>query len=155
MYRRNSQFKNVHITPSARRILNYLFPKPDGAGIKKISYETKIRSGRVLKLLEELELAGEVFRCKGKWRSTAAAMRHDPKPERLRDEFEHDLFGKELTPRLREFLTEFSGGVKLGLSIDESFHFAQRKLAESKPQAVGCKLEARPVSEPTLAEVRR
>lgn len=126
------------ITAPQRRILNFLFSQPDGAGIKKISYETGIRPGRVLKLLEDLELAGEVFRCKGKWRSTALAMKLDPRPvvEKLRDELERDLFGPEPTPKIRSFLEEFAAGAKLGLDIDECFHFAQRKTLGA-PQAAG------------------
>ncbi len=122
-----------------KSILTYLFQQGGvGASTQKIASNLRINYRHAAKLLHQLEMVGECF-TKGKnWCSTAATLAFDPGPtvERLKAELERDLFGQELTPRARAFLTEFSAAAKLNLSVDEGFHFAQRKvLEEAGPHA--------------------
>lgn len=122
-----------------KRILAYLFQQGSvGASTRKIASNLRIHPQHTAKLLHQLELAGECF-TKGKnWCSTATALAFDPRSmtERLHEELERDLFGPEPTPKVWVFLAEFASGSKLGLSVDESFHFAQRRILESGPQGV-------------------
>ena len=116
-----------------RLVLDYLWSTQDeGASIKKVAANLRIPYYDVQHLFSQLLKCGEIFKKGDAYCSTAWAMAFDPKPiaERLKAELERDLFGQELTPRVRAFLTEFSAAAKLGLSVDEGFHFAQRKVAE-------------------------
>ncbi len=51
---------------------------PGGASTGEIAEGLRIRPTCAGKIIRELELAGEVFRCSGRWINTAAALGFNP-----------------------------------------------------------------------------
>ena len=127
-YKANGFIPKRAISPQ-RRILSFLFSL-DGAGVKKISYETGIRPGKVLKLLGDLELRGEVWCKSNTWHSTAREIATNPVSaiERLKQELEEALFNCEgPQERIEAFLEEYHAARSLNLSKSDSWSFAQRR----------------------------
>ena len=132
---------NKRLFSKEKEVSDFIFSRQGkGASIQKVAANLRLTYEDTKHIFAQLIKAGEIFRKKGKvYCSTAWAMAFDSRPfvERLREELERDLFGPEPTPRVRAFLAEFSAAAKLGLNIDESFHFAQRRILKSEPQGVG------------------
>ena len=131
---------NNRLGRDGRRILDYLFSRQGkGASVQRAAANLRITYDDTKHVFARLVKSGEIFKEGKVYKSTAWVMDFDPKPlvEKLHKELERDLFGPEPTPRIRAFLAEFSAAAKLGLSVDESFHFAQRRILKSEPQGAG------------------
>lgn len=61
-----------------KEILEFLRSMPGGASTGEIAEGLRIRPTCAGKIIRELELAGEVFRCSGRWINTAAALGFNP-----------------------------------------------------------------------------
>ncbi len=61
-----------------KEILEFLRSRPGGASTEEIAGGLKIRPSCAVKIIRDLELAGEVFRCNGRWMNTAATLEFNP-----------------------------------------------------------------------------
>jgi len=58
--------------------LDFIRSRPGGASTEEIAEGLKIQPRCAAKIIRELELAGEVFRCSGRWMNTDAALEFSP-----------------------------------------------------------------------------
>ncbi len=131
------------LTRRDKEVLNFVFSRQDeGASIQRVAANLKLTHTNVKHVFAHLIKIGEIYRRKnakgdGVYCATAWTMAFNPKPlvEKLHENLKRDLFGEEITPELRSFLSEFSSGVKLGLSVDESFLFAKEKLERLRKES--------------------
>jgi hypothetical protein len=61
-----------------KEILEFLRSMPGGASTGKIAEGLRLHPTCAGKIIRELELVGEVFRCNGKWMNTEAALEFNP-----------------------------------------------------------------------------
>lgn len=118
--------------------MKYLDERKGGASVGMIGRAVGLHWHRVISLLKfDLEPTGEVWRKGdadgGWWHLTSKYLTSRDKDEITRDlkqELEREIFGAELP----SWLGEFAAGIHAGLSIEDAWHFAQRKIAEAHPE---------------------
>lgn len=120
-----------------RRIMEYL-ESTKRATTSGISKATKIHWHRAVSILkQDLEPSGEVWRGKDQyWRSTHGALPRKSQEELVADlksELERAIFD-DAAP---EWLMPFEKGIRMGMTLEEAWHFARRKFISLHPELAG------------------
>lgn len=117
-----------------RRIMEYL-NSVKRATTSRIAHGTKIQYRRIAAILRhDLEPSGDAWWGKDQyWHSTRGSLPglgRELLVERLKAELERAIFGD----RPPEWLRPFQEGIRTGMTLEEAWHFAQRRFISLHPE---------------------